>query len=359
MRVFSNTQRPLAVFEAWIRSREYQRANGGPLVIVDEKGEVVCGKNGKPKPFHLVIVATGGGLSGVVSAGMFDVLQEEGYSDDPIGLVAVSAGLPNVLAFGCRKSHEVIPFYEHLVRQPFINLFRRGDPRMRLREDVILPMIRMLDHEKLRTYKPEIYVVLTEWESGKGRVVRLKVEDDPADWGWVTQAAMTIPNLSPPVELTNIIPKEPHRKLRFVDGASSKPLPLGEAMRATRPTHILVLAPRPLPTDLPLWESHFYWWLGQLGLWGVPSPTRKGTLSMDQETGKAIKRMQEIHPRVECTALFPKAGNALPTFFLSSFYTEWKVMMARKAGEGGKDLMRQCLYNAHLAVERHRGEMVF
>jgi len=325
-------------------------------LIVDEHDNVICDKHGRPKPFRLAIVAPGGGMSGVVSAGMFEVLQEEGYNDDPVGLLAVSAGVPNALAFGCKKSHEVIPFYENLIQQRFIRFFTRGDPRMRLYDDVIVPMIRMLDHEALRSYKPKIYTVVTEWESGKGRIVRLRVEENPSEWGMVAQAAMTIPGFSPEVELTGIIPGEPHRKVKCADGASSLPLPLGEAMRIIRPSHILILAPRPTIFDLPAWESRRYrwtdWWeswIALLFMLDVPAATRRGTFSMDDQVSKSLKRMHEIHPRIECTALFPKASSAVSVL-------ESDPGRVHKAGERGKELMRECLLHAHMAVKRHQGD---
>ncbi|MBI5004245.1 hypothetical protein HZC00_04080 [Candidatus Kaiserbacteria bacterium] len=358
-RVFSNNPRPLVVLEDWIRSKEYQRTHGGPLVIVDEKGRVALDKNGKPKPFRLVIVGLGGGIAGVVSAGMFEVLQEEGYNDDPIGLFPISAAVPNALAFGCKKSHLVRPFYEDLVRRKFVRFFTRGDARIRLHDDVIIPMLEILDHEALRIYKSSIYTAVTEWESGKGSVVRLKVEEGPDHWSRIAEAAMTIPRFSPEIELAGIHPHEPHRKAKYSDGAGSMPLPLGEAMKIMRPSHVLVIAPRPTTYDLSTWESLLHmssmewwasWWeswIGLILLSTVPSATRRGTLSIDDEISRSLKRMHKVHPRVKCTALFPKRS-------ISPFESD--PMIVHNAGESGKDLMRECLEHAHMAIKRHQGE---
>jgi len=351
MRILSNTQRPLAVFEAWIRAREYRKIHGGPLLIIDEHGNPVLYKYGKkkgePKKFRLVIVVPGGGMSCVVSAGEFEELQEQGYANDAIGYFPISGGLANVLAFACGKSHRVRSFYEELPKQGFISLFRMLDPRMLLVDLVIDPMLEMLDYRRLRECQAEIYTAVTEWLTGRAWVVRIPVEEDSSQWRKKVRAALTLPKMSPPVELTGIIPGEPNRKALFCDGAVGMPLPLGEAIKLMRPTHVLVLAAR---DDLEPAESVTFSWITQLGLsWGVPPATKKGTLAIDDGTNRAFARMCEIHPRIECTALIPKSSISL---------FESNPALIHAAGERGKELMHECLEQAQKAVNRHRHDLV-
>lgn len=359
MRVLSNTPRPLVVFEAWIRAREYQEKNGGPLLIIDQHGDPVLYKSGKkkgePKQFRLVIVAPGGGISCVVPAGMLQVLAARGYTNDAIGYLTVSGGLANTLGFASGRADKVIPFYEDLATPDFVKFYRIWNPRMLLEERVIEPMLAMLDLEPLRAFTAPIYTVLTEWETGTGYVVRVKVEEPPSQWKKVVQAAMTIPRMSPPVELTGIIPDDPHRKALFCDGASSKPLPLGDAVKILRPSHILVLAARPDQKELPQMEALTLAWLAQLGLLGVPAATKKGTLTMDDGTDRALLRMHKIHPRIECTAVIPKASSSIALFPFWPF-TELNRGIVHTGGERGKELMEECLLHAQMAVDRHRDE---
>ena len=166
----------------------------------------------------LGLVLEGGGMRGLFTAGVLDVLMERGVKFD--GLVGVSAGA----CFGCNyKSGQVgrvIRYNKRFARDPrycsWSSLFRTGDlfnGDFCYRE---LPMeLDVFDAAAYAANPMEFHVVATDCATGKPAYRRLDKADEKA-FRWI-QASASMPVVSRPVAIDGG---------EYLDGGLSDGIPL-------------------------------------------------------------------------------------------------------------------------------------
>ena len=164
------------------------------------------------------LVLEGGGMRGLFTAGVLDVMMEQGICFD--GIVGVSAGA----LFGCNyKSHQV-------GRALRYNIRFKDDPRyMGLRAllktgNLVAPqfayhtmpnMLDVFDREAFRSNPTEFHVVCTDVRTGEPVYHRIDAMDDEGlEW---LRASGSMPLLSQPV---------PRDGRLFLDGGISDSIPL-------------------------------------------------------------------------------------------------------------------------------------
>ena len=164
------------------------------------------------------LVLEGGGMRGLFTAGVLDVLMERGEKFD--GLVGVSAGA----CFGCNyKSGQigrVIRYNKRFARDPrycsWRSLFTTGDlfgAEFCYRElpEVLDPF----DAKAFEENPMEFHVVATDCATGKPKYIRLD-KADRAAFDWI-QASASMPVVSRPVEIDGRF---------YLDGGLSDGIPL-------------------------------------------------------------------------------------------------------------------------------------
>lgn len=164
------------------------------------------------------LVLEGGGMRGLFTAGVIDVMMENGIEFD--GVVGVSAGA----SFGCN----------FISKQPGrtlrYNMRFRKDPRyMGIRSllktgDLVggsfsyhyMPMkLDVFDTETFDNNPTEFYVVCTDVDNGEAVYKRIdKIDYDALEW---IRASASLPILSRPVKIAN---------RRFLDGGIADSIPL-------------------------------------------------------------------------------------------------------------------------------------
>ncbi len=164
------------------------------------------------------LVLEGGGMRGLFTAGVLDVLMERGETFD--GLIGVSAGA----CFGCnyksRQIGRVIRYNKRFARDPrycsWMSLIRTGDlfgADFCYRE---LPStLDVFDAAAFAENPMEFHVVATDCATGKAVYKRLDKADDAA-FRWI-RASASMPIVSRPVEIEG---------REYLDGGLSDGIPL-------------------------------------------------------------------------------------------------------------------------------------
>ena len=148
------------------------------------------------------LVLEGGGMRGLFTAGVMDVMMEHGIRFD--GIVGVSAGA----TFGCNyKSHQPGRVLRYNVRfkddpryMGLRSLFRTGDlVGADFSYHTLLNELDIFDRETYKSDPTEFHVVCTDAETGKPVYHRIDVmDDDGLDW---IRASASMPLVSRPVRL--------------------------------------------------------------------------------------------------------------------------------------------------------------
>lgn len=299
MRVLSNTpEEPLKVLRRMLQAGDCQKAG---TALIDENNA----------PIDLMELWMGGGLAGVYSAGGAECLEEAGLGTVSKAKGGISSGVMTEIALATHNAHYLRPFYSGLLTEEKLiekvsqikerPKHRKG--RIKLKEDVIDPVRRLLGDDAVHHAPTGLYAVVTESPSGKGKLIDIKNVRNPYSWIDVTHASMAVPGIFPPVDLGGTL---------CVDGVASLPIPLIEAVRIVRPTDILIIASRPLPEEVGWMESSLFWWYTQVMLYGAPPAIRRGMEKIDERTLRALRKMTLLRKaNINCLALFPSAASAL------------------------------------------------
>lgn len=179
------------------------------------------------------LVLEGGGLRGLFTAGVIDVMMEQGITFD--GLIGVSAGA----TFGCNyKSHQpgrVLRYNLANVHEPrYMGLrswLRTGDLVGAEYSYHILPtQLDIFDFQTFRTDPMEFHVVCTDVDTGQPVYRRIDdMEGDGLDW---MRASASMPIVSRPVALDG---------RRLLDGGIADSIPLRYFQRIGFQRNIVVL----------------------------------------------------------------------------------------------------------------------
>ena len=164
------------------------------------------------------LVLEGGGMRGLFSAGVMDVMMEHGIRFD--GIVGVSAGA----TFGCNyKSHQPGRVLRYNIRfkddpryMGLRSLLRTGDlVEAEFSYHTMPNELDVFDRETFRNDPTEFYVVCTDVETGEPVYHRIDVmEDEGLDW---IRASASMPLVSRPVALDGRL---------LLDGGISDSIPL-------------------------------------------------------------------------------------------------------------------------------------
>ena len=164
------------------------------------------------------LVLEGGGMRGLFTAGVMDVMMEKGIRFD--GIVGVSAGA----SFGCNyKSHQIGRVLRYNVRfkddpryMGLRSLFRTGNLVAAEFSYHTLPKeLDVFDFEAYNSDPAEFHVVCTDVETGKPVYQRLDFMDDKG-LEWI-RASASMPLVSKPVEIDGKL---------LLDGGISDSIPI-------------------------------------------------------------------------------------------------------------------------------------
>lgn len=164
------------------------------------------------------LVLEGGGMRGLFTAGVMDVMMEKGIRFD--GIVGVSAGA----SFGCNyKSHQIGRVLRYNVRfkddpryMGLRSLFRTGNLVAAEFSYHTLPKeLDVFDFEAYNSDPAEFHVVCTDVETGEPVYQRLDYMDDKG-LEWI-RASASMPLVSKPVEIDGRL---------LLDGGISDSIPL-------------------------------------------------------------------------------------------------------------------------------------
>lgn len=179
------------------------------------------------------LVLEGGAMRGLYTAGVLDVLVENGIEVDTT--VAVSAGA----AFGCNyKSKQVGRVLRYNVRYAgdsrmggLTSLLKTGDIfNVEFAYHTLPEVLDVFDAETFKQNPNNFYVVTTELESGKPNYTLLDSGED-VDVEWI-RASASMPLVSQPVEIDG---------KHYLDGGITDPIPLAWMKRNISKKNIVIL----------------------------------------------------------------------------------------------------------------------
>ncbi len=179
------------------------------------------------------LVLEGGAMRGLYTAGVLDVLVENGIEVDTT--VAVSAGA----AFGCNyKSKQVGRVLRYNVRYAgdsrmggLTSLLKTGDIfNVEFAYHTLPEVLDVFDAETFKQNPNKFYVVTTELESGKPNYTLLDSGED-VDVEWI-RASASMPLVSQPVEIDG---------KHYLDGGITDPIPLAWMKRNISKKNIVIL----------------------------------------------------------------------------------------------------------------------
>lgn len=200
-------------------------------------------------PYRLALVVEGGGMRGVVSAGMAAAIESLGLLhvfDDVVGASAGALGLPFLLAG--QAVAEAPMFIEDLTDPKFISLWRAFGSRDLMNLDYLIHEVmthkRPLNAQAMRQSGINLHILTTDAKTGKGIL-----HSNPK----------TLPSLKKVMKATALIPGISGMSVRFkgrelIDGCFAEFIPLNAA-RSIGATHCLTLLN--LPTGQEHGESGF------------------------------------------------------------------------------------------------------
>ncbi|MEK7627922.1 MAG: patatin-like phospholipase family protein [Patescibacteria group bacterium] len=243
-------------------------------------------ERGEKSRIRPAIVVLGGGMSGVVSAGMLKALHEVA-PQAPHVCAGVSAGSGNLYGFLAGVPDLTLKVYEHLATSGFVT-----GPwwRMRMEIDLVCRILRtgfediIPDQNDIIMHRSEFVVFATEYSTGLGLAIDAKkAEPDIVE---AVRASMMAPGICSGT--VHIGGKE------YVDGACGMPFPVRTIARTYRPTDVLILFNQPLPEKMGWVEWLLFPIFARviLLLHGVSRPVRDRTAAMDKVMAYEIRMLK-------------------------------------------------------------------
>ncbi|MEV4418847.1 patatin-like phospholipase family protein [Patulibacter sp. NPDC049589] len=196
---------------------------------------------GYPDPYKLALCIEGGGMRGVVSAGMVAALQDLDGARLFDHVYGSSAGALNGAYFLAGQAHEGLPIYfEDLPARRFVNWRRylSGGPLLHLDDliDEVMTHVRPLDFEALHHSRPTFHALA--YDLVEQHVVAMPDPRDREGLFERLRASCRVPVFGgPPVV---------HGEHAWCDPLLHEPIPCRTPL-ALGATHLVVLSTRPTP----------------------------------------------------------------------------------------------------------------
>ena len=206
--------------------------------IIRERKQTGSRRGFRTDPHHLALVIEGGGMRGVVSAGMVAALEARNLTNCFDSIHGSSAGAcAGAYFLAGQAGLGVRIYYEDINNRHFIDLWGpcRGRPVMNTHFliDHVMRMIKPLDTKRILLAEGVLHIVTTDARSGQGRTYsRFR---DAEHFFLILKGSIAIPAIAGcPVEVDGV---------RLVDGGMVEQIPLRCALSSS-PSHILVLMTR-------------------------------------------------------------------------------------------------------------------
>ncbi len=187
---------------------------------------------------RVALVIEGGGMRGVVSAGMTAALERLGLTPAFDLVAGASAGAINGAALLAGAAGRAVETYTGpLASRAFINPFRvlRGKPVMDVNDILKLATgLESAGHERITNGEVGLHAVAVEVESAR-TVVLTGMRTETEVWNALLASSRMPWAGGPPIALGG---------RRYLDGSMGSPIPVAEAVAAGA-THVLVLQTRP------------------------------------------------------------------------------------------------------------------
>jgi predicted patatin/cPLA2 family phospholipase len=206
--------------------------------LVRERADAGSVAGAREDPYRLALALEGGGMRGVVSAGMVAALERLGLSDVFDLIVGSSAGAINGMALLSGVAQRASDAYcGPLASKSFVNPLRvlRGKPVIDVND--VLTVITASDvagTERLLSGTIELHCIATDVDSATAVDLHgMRTQDEV--WTAILASSRMPWAGGPPVEVDG------HR---YLDGGMISPVPVAEAI-AVGATHVLALQTRP------------------------------------------------------------------------------------------------------------------
>ncbi|MDT3843358.1 MAG: patatin family protein [Bacillota bacterium] len=193
------------------------------------------------------IVLEGGGMRGMYTAGVLDVLMENGITFD--GLVGVSAGAIMGTSFASGQNGRSIRYYKRFGQDKRFmsmrNFFLTGDfVGVDFSYHELPDKLDPFDYEAFRKNPMEFYCGCSNMETGKSELIRVEDLHEGID---VLRASATLPYISRPVEWNG---------QKYMDGGCTDSIPVRAFRRLGFARNVVVLT-----RDQGYRKKAGAWWL--------------------------------------------------------------------------------------------------
>ncbi len=193
-------------------------------------------RRGPKKNQRVGILAGGGGMAGIYSAGFLAGMAERGITEDRFDFAAgVSVGGIDLALYIGNRIEVAIHLYRALCNTRFMNLFR-----LNKMVDIFYAMQELrkrLDLATLLKKRVSFYVCVTDCV-GTGTLLDVTAVKDVEEIAMRIMASASVPlRINPVVEVAG---------RGYLDGEISMPLPVREVVKQFSPTHLLIILNRPL-----------------------------------------------------------------------------------------------------------------
>lgn len=210
----------------------YERIyQGDPSVLLSllEKGRLQ--QEGKPSDhIRLLCIHTGGLKKGVFGAGVLQALIDLGLGRVFNRFLASSVAVPVTGYFMAGQSGSETIFYEESCEPGFVNWWRAQLDLDRICDVFDGVTGKGLDYDRALSGPTKLTIVMTDFVSGQAYYVEPKSRDE---FRLAMKASMAVPALyTKPVVFDG---------RRRADGSLSVAVPIATAVRAHRPTHVLII----------------------------------------------------------------------------------------------------------------------
>ena len=178
------------------------------------------------------LVLEGGGVRGIYTAGVLDVLMEHGIDVD--GVIGVSAGAIHGCSYLSRQHGRSLRYYKNYCHDPrfmsFQSWLKTGDiVGAKFCYDTIPNALDLYDYEAFNQNPASFYVVCTNVETGKAEYFQLTDMKRDIDY---MRASASLPYFSKLVELDG---------KKYLDGGCSDSIPLHSMEKIGYERNIVVL----------------------------------------------------------------------------------------------------------------------
>ena len=178
------------------------------------------------------LVLEGGGVRGIYTAGVLDVLMEHGIDVD--GVIGVSAGAIHGCSYFSRQHGRSLRYYKNYCHDPrfmsFQSWLKTGDiVGAKFCYDTIPNELDLYDYEAFNQNPASFYVVCTNVETGKAEYFQLTDMKRDIDY---MRASASLPYFSKLVELDG---------KKYLDGGCSDSIPLHSMEKIGYERNIVVL----------------------------------------------------------------------------------------------------------------------